>query len=101
MAYQKPARQSTTYAPDAQASKAVDNNTDPHYYSHSCAVTQRESQGSWWQVDLLQPYNIYSVVITNRGDCCGQYSDDDDSVGCGGGGGGGGGGGDDDEEEEE
>ena len=86
MAYQKPARQSSTYAVDEQASKAVDNNTDPNYNSHSCAITQHENQGSWWQVDLLQPYNIYSVVITNRGDCCGQYSDDDDDdgVGCGG-----------------
>ncbi|KAG9330587.1 hypothetical protein JZ751_023818 [Albula glossodonta] len=26
----------------------------------------------WWRVDLLQPYSIVSVTITNMGDCCGE-----------------------------
>ena len=73
VAYQKTASQSSTYSSLTPASKAVDNNLDSDYYAYSCAVTLPDSQGSWWQVDLHQSYDIYSVVITNRGDCCGEY----------------------------
>ncbi|KAK7111108.1 hypothetical protein V1264_014880 [Littorina saxatilis] len=67
----KTAVQSSTYASQDTADKAVDNNTNTHYNAHSCAVTNPHSQGSWWQVDLGQSYDITRVVITNRGDCCG------------------------------
>lgn len=51
------------------ASKAVDGNTDGNWPSCTIASTDQE-QGAWWQVDLLGTYNVGSVVVWNRTDCC-------------------------------
>ncbi|XP_075050419.1 pentraxin fusion protein-like [Mixophyes fleayi] len=34
-----------------------------------CAVTEEQYE-PWWTVDLKSKYKIYSVALTNRGDCC-------------------------------
>ncbi|XP_034001795.1 fucolectin-4-like [Trematomus bernacchii] len=51
------------------ASSAIDGNRDNHFNSGSCSHTDAESN-PWWRVDLLEPYIITSVTISNRGDCC-------------------------------
>ncbi|KAI4811418.1 hypothetical protein KUCAC02_014327 [Chaenocephalus aceratus] len=48
---------------------AIDGNRDHHFHSGSCSHTDAESD-PWWRVDLLEPYVVTSVIISNRGDCC-------------------------------
>ncbi|KAL3059702.1 hypothetical protein OYC64_014324 [Pagothenia borchgrevinki] len=53
------------------ASSAIDGNRDNKFDSGSCTHTDPESD-PWWRVDLLEPYIVTSVIISNRGDpCCG------------------------------
>ena len=51
---------------------AVDG--DKNTLGTTCAITNSAGAGleNWWRVDLLCPFKIYGVIITNRGDCCGQ-----------------------------
>ena len=53
---------------------AVDNNPNTNFNSGFCTHTDPYSSDefSWWQVDLADFYDVFSVVITNRGDCCGE-----------------------------
>ncbi|KAI4811411.1 hypothetical protein KUCAC02_014321 [Chaenocephalus aceratus] len=53
------------------ASNAIDGNRDNHFFSGSCSHTDKESN-PWWRVDLLEPYVVTSVIISNRGDCCSE-----------------------------
>ena len=53
------------------AAYAIDGNRDSDAAHGSCAHTTI-GPGAWWRVDLLKPYFIASVTITNRGDCCGE-----------------------------
>lgn len=53
------------------AYKAVDGNGDSNFKGSSCTLTQPEAQ-PWWVVDLGDVYQISTVTITNRGDCCGE-----------------------------
>ncbi|XP_062395741.1 fucolectin-2-like, partial [Sardina pilchardus] len=46
---------------------AIDGNRDPHFHHGSCTATDLQTN-PWWRVDLLNPYIITSVIITNRGD---------------------------------
>ncbi|XP_062395743.1 uncharacterized protein LOC134083435 [Sardina pilchardus] len=64
------ATQSDTFDPAAglsDAHNAIDGNRDPHFYHGSCTHTEAQTN-PWWRVDLLNPYVITSVTITNRGD---------------------------------
>ncbi|KAL3064835.1 hypothetical protein OYC64_000962 [Pagothenia borchgrevinki] len=49
------------------ASNAIDGNRENHFHSGSCTLTDRSSN-PWWRVDLLEPYIVTSVIISNRGD---------------------------------
>ncbi|KAI4811249.1 hypothetical protein KUCAC02_014163 [Chaenocephalus aceratus] len=53
------------------AFSAIDGNRDNNLYSGSCTLTGRISN-PWWRVDLLEPYVVTSVTISNRGDCCSE-----------------------------
>ncbi|XP_041920157.1 fucolectin-1-like [Alosa sapidissima] len=53
----------------SDAHNAIDGNRDPNFNHGSCTATDTETD-PWWRVDLLSPYIITSVVITNREDCC-------------------------------
>ncbi|KAL3064842.1 hypothetical protein OYC64_000964 [Pagothenia borchgrevinki] len=53
------------------ASSAIDGNRDNKFHSGSCTHTDAESN-PWWRVDLLEPYIVTSVIISNRGDCCSE-----------------------------
>ncbi|XP_006825692.1 uncharacterized protein LOC102801634 [Saccoglossus kowalevskii] len=49
--------------------RAIDGNDSSTYSQGSCMHTLKELN-SWWKVDLETTYDIFKVVITNRGDCC-------------------------------
>ncbi|KAG9332059.1 hypothetical protein JZ751_016192 [Albula glossodonta] len=51
------------------ASNAIDGNRDANALHGSCTHSTNVPN-PWWRVDLLKPYKIHSVTITNRGDCC-------------------------------
>nr|XP_055073703.1 uncharacterized protein LOC129453464 isoform X3 [Misgurnus anguillicaudatus] len=48
-----------------EASNAIDN------LPFTCTHTDT-SDNPWWRLDLLDSYNISTVVITNRKDCCAE-----------------------------
>ncbi|XP_034089821.1 fucolectin-5-like [Gymnodraco acuticeps] len=56
------------------AFSAIDGNRDNHFHSGSCSHTDAESN-PWWRVDLLEPYVVTSVIISNRLDCCSERLD--------------------------
>lgn len=66
----KQARQSSTgYGGDAR--RAVDGNTNGDYGANSVSHTNNQPQ-EWWEVDLGAAYNIASIKIWNRTDCCAE-----------------------------
>ncbi|KAK1896169.1 Fucolectin-1 [Dissostichus eleginoides] len=65
------ATQSDSYVHIGFASNAIDGNRDHKFYSGSCSHTD-ESSNPWWRVDLLEPYIVTSVIISNRADCCSE-----------------------------
>lgn len=69
LALDKPAVQSSTEF-GADASRAVDGNTDGNWDSASVTHTTTES-APWWQVDLGEVQAVGEVQLFNRTDCCG------------------------------
>ncbi|CAI9620749.1 unnamed protein product, partial [Staurois parvus] len=65
------ATQSSTYIGITNAINAIDGNLDTNLYHGSCSTTNLDTS-PWWRVDLLRPYKISQIVITNRGDCCSE-----------------------------
>jgi len=61
----KTATQSSTYNASYPASKSNDGLTNN--FNHTNSELQ-----PWWQVDLAGNYQVTSIQITNRGDCCGN-----------------------------
>ncbi|XP_064645255.1 uncharacterized protein LOC135498766 [Lineus longissimus] len=57
---------------DRLSSRAVDGNTDNNIYGGSCMETPGKEDLEWWSVDLRDVFRVISVVIYNRGDCCGN-----------------------------
>ncbi|XP_018430539.1 PREDICTED: fucolectin-1-like [Nanorana parkeri] len=53
------------------AINAIDGNQDPAFSHGSCSHTHNYPS-PWWRVDLLRPYKIEYITITNRGDCCSE-----------------------------
>uniref|UniRef100_A0A672HXQ5 Fucolectin tachylectin-4 pentraxin-1 domain-containing protein n=1 Tax=Salarias fasciatus TaxID=181472 RepID=A0A672HXQ5_SALFA len=51
------------------ASNAIDGNRAATFKGGSCTHS-RETRDPWWRVDLLRPYIVTSITVTNRGDCC-------------------------------
>uniref|UniRef100_A0A8C9XAL5 Fucolectin tachylectin-4 pentraxin-1 domain-containing protein n=1 Tax=Sander lucioperca TaxID=283035 RepID=A0A8C9XAL5_SANLU len=49
--------------------RAIDGNRASDLGQDSCSVTQADLK-PWWRLDLLKTYQINTVTITNRGDCC-------------------------------
>ena len=54
-------------------SNAVDGNHDPDAAKpgNSCFGTTNEAS-PWWAVDLGAALSVLGVLLTNRGDCCGN-----------------------------
>ncbi|XP_046361863.2 fucolectin-4-like [Haliotis rufescens] len=68
LALNKPSTQIST-SDSANASRAVDGNSDPHYPNGSCTATRHQTPSEpylWWQVDLGCSLFVSEVVITNR-----------------------------------
>ncbi|XP_036445226.1 fucolectin-3-like isoform X1 [Colossoma macropomum] len=63
--------QSSTYDHLGDAQNAVDGDNNPDYLQSSCSHTHSDVN-PWWRVELPAIYNVTSVTITNRGDCCGD-----------------------------
>ncbi|XP_075125455.1 fucolectin-1-like [Leptodactylus fuscus] len=71
IALQGRATQSSIYSGTTSAINAIDGNLDSNFNRGSCSCTTSEAS-PWWRVDLLRPCKISHIVITNRGDCCGE-----------------------------
>jgi len=65
------ASQSSTYSwyISLAAQNAIDGNTDGDVYDGSVTHTNFDTN-AWWQVQLTQLYDIESIVLWNRTDCC-------------------------------
>ena len=74
VALAKTATQSSTFG-GANASLAVDGNTDGNFGDGSVSTTNMDAN-SWWQVDLGAPAAVNSIAIWNRTDCCGSRLSD-------------------------
>ncbi len=68
LAYLKPATQSTTNH-GGVASRAVDGNTNGNYNNASVTHTTN-SINPWWRVDLGQSFDLDSIRVFNRTNCC-------------------------------
>ncbi|KAG5856990.1 hypothetical protein ANANG_G00013780 [Anguilla anguilla] len=73
VALRKKARQSSSIS-RGQASKAVDGKRSTWFRMGSCTQTRTEAD-PWWRVDLEKAYNVTSVTITSRDDCCAEMID--------------------------
>ncbi|XP_040286880.1 fucolectin-4-like [Bufo bufo] len=71
VALQGRATQSTIYNGISTAINAIDGNLNSNFHHGSCSCTSQEAS-PWWRVDLLRPHRISHIIITNRGDCCGE-----------------------------
>ncbi|XP_074510984.1 fucolectin-5-like [Sebastes fasciatus] len=49
--------------------RAIDGNRTSIWKQGSCSHTQKDKK-PWWTLDLLKTYNINTVTVTNRMDCC-------------------------------
>jgi hypothetical protein len=65
----KPATQSSE-AFGAGPGRAVDGNTNGQWGGGS--VTHTDGDNAWWEVDLLDTYDIGEIVLWNRLDCCSE-----------------------------
>jgi len=54
--------------------RAVDGNTDGHYFHGSVSHTAHQYQ-PWWKVDLLSEKLIFEIEIWNRTECCAERLD--------------------------
>nr|XP_055073978.1 fucolectin-like [Misgurnus anguillicaudatus] len=62
------ATQSTTYFTRV-AQKAIDGIKHGPGEALHCAIAGHQLN-PWWRLDLLDSFTVYTVVITNREDCC-------------------------------
>ncbi|KAI1885642.1 hypothetical protein AGOR_G00205930 [Albula goreensis] len=63
------ATQSSQWDKFGDADNAIDRKRQVKYLHGSCSHTKAETD-PWWRVDLLQSFNVTSVAVTNRADCC-------------------------------
>ncbi|XP_078101034.1 uncharacterized protein LOC144513733 [Sander vitreus] len=54
---------------NAVPERAIDGNRASNWVHGSCTHTKNDLK-PWWRLDLLKTYQINTVTITNRGDCC-------------------------------
>ncbi|XP_074659675.1 uncharacterized protein LOC141912324 [Tubulanus polymorphus] len=71
----KPSSQSSLYKQSGIAIHGNDGNPDSNYRADSCTHTADQQPGGldnvqWWMVDLEDLYEVSSVTLVNRGDCC-------------------------------
>ncbi|WP_164503637.1 discoidin domain-containing protein [Pleionea sediminis] len=54
------------------SSRAVDGNTDGHYFKSKSVTHTFEESSPWWKVDLGRSAIINKISLWNRTDCCGE-----------------------------
>jgi hypothetical protein len=74
LALSRPASQSST-AFGGDALRAVDGNTNGDWDANSVTHSGNE-QNPWWQVDLGARYDLHSIKLWNRTDCCAERLSD-------------------------
>ena len=75
LALNKPAWQSSIYAnkhDHGLPHEAVDGNASSDYVTDFSCTHTKDDTIPWWTVDLEGQFMVEEVVITNRGDCCGN-----------------------------
>lgn len=72
----KSVRQSST-AYDGVAERAIDGNIDGFYNNASTTHTNNEFS-PWWEIDLGEIYNLETITLWNRTDCCSERLTDFD-----------------------
>ena len=55
-----------------KSSNAVNGNANPTPEIGGCLITAGHPTNNWWQVDLKDVYDVWEVVVTNVGHCCGM-----------------------------
>ena len=68
----KPTKLSSTLGKEFRSSMAVNGLSQSMYKRGGCAATKGHLNGNWWQVDLEAVYDVWEVVVTNAGHCCGM-----------------------------
>jgi hypothetical protein len=64
------ATQSSTHQ-DGVALRAIDGKKNTDFFQDGCAHTGLEAN-PWWSISLSHVYDVETVRVTNRGDCCGE-----------------------------
>ncbi|CAG2235536.1 unnamed protein product [Mytilus edulis] len=75
-ALNKDTMQSSYFIPSMGSSQANDGNREQNeltIQSFICSHTLEDQTDYWWAVDLGQEFNINTIAIYNRIDCCGFY----------------------------
>ncbi|XP_043400691.1 pentraxin fusion protein isoform X1 [Chelonia mydas] len=63
------ASQSSRYMYSYNAQNAIDGSLSANALMGECTHTRQE-WSPWWRLDLKSEHKIFSVALTNRGDCC-------------------------------
>ena len=71
VALNKPATQSTYRQVYGRPENVVDGNKGTSISQCTHTDYPDTNPDRWWRVDLQGMFEIHTVVITNRGDCCG------------------------------
>eukprot|EP00794_Sanderia_malayensis_P014223 gene14223-15706_t len=74
----KQATDAPNYSYNVDPRRAVDGNLNTNYGAGSCSHTGCCLTMPWWRVEFGQTATVYSMKITNRGDCCGERLSDFD-----------------------
>ncbi|XP_075039882.1 uncharacterized protein LOC142099863 isoform X3 [Mixophyes fleayi] len=69
VALQGISNQSSLYNMYGESKNAIDGSLASNYLYIQCTGTNEEDN-PWWRVDLKSKFTIFTVTITNRGDCC-------------------------------
>ncbi|CAH2312624.1 Hypothetical predicted protein [Pelobates cultripes] len=63
--------QSSIYNMYGESKNAIDGSLSSNYLFIQCAGTS-EQDNPWWMVDLKATHKVFTVTVTNRGDCCAE-----------------------------
>ncbi|XP_073447658.1 uncharacterized protein [Aquarana catesbeiana] len=65
------AQQSSLYNMYGEAKNSIDGSLDSNYLYVQCSGTA-EQDNPWWMADLKGKFKVFTVAVTNRGDCCSE-----------------------------
>lgn len=69
MALEGVASQSSTFNEYGHPGNAIDGSPSSDYMQKKCSHTGLDIN-PWWTVDLRKRFDVFSIKIINRGDCC-------------------------------